>query len=297
MTRAVVVGAQGLLGRALTRALRARLGEAQVRALDHGALDVTDPDCAQSPLLDGAQVVFNCAAYTHVDRAEDEAAAAFAVNRDGVMHLARAARERDALLVHVSTDFVFDGRSQRPYRPDDRPAPLSAYGWSKWAGEEALFASKARYLLVRTAWLFGLSGRNFVDTILRRAAAGERLQVVCDQTGSPTYAADLATALVDLWQRRCTGAYHCTNRGAATWHEFACEIVRRAGLDAPVGPVTTDAYPRPARRPRYAVLDCSATEQALGRPMRMWQAALADCLSRRGTADRPKGDTAPCAHS
>ncbi|MFH0911857.1 MAG: dTDP-4-dehydrorhamnose reductase [Planctomycetota bacterium] len=281
MSRIVVVGNRGMLGQALERRLKNRWGEGDVSGVDRESIDIAQPACGTHPVFQGAEVLFNCAAYTDVDRAEIEAAEAFAVNADGAAHLAAAARGHGALLVHLSTDFVFDGSAAEPYPAEAPPRPLSVYGWSKWAGEEAVLASGARCLLVRTAWLFGFGRRNFVEAVLQQAQEEGFLRVVCDQIGAPTFAEDLAEALVGLWQAGAEGVYHCTNRGAATRHQFACEIVKEARLAARVEPVLAAEYPAPAPRPRYGVLDLSKTEAALGHKLRPWREALADYLARR----------------
>jgi len=280
MRRIVVVGAQGMLGRALRERLRERQGAA-VAGVDIHDVDITDPDCSGHAVFADAEAIFNCAAWTDVDGAEEHEDLAMAVNRDGVARLAAAARERGAVLMHISTDYVFDGEAEEPYFPEAPLAPQSAYGRSKAAGEAALAASGCRWLCVRTAWMFGLGSGNFVESVLRQAREEGRLRVVCDQVGAPTFAGDLAAVLVDLWEKGCLGLYHCTNRGVATWHQFACEIVRQAGLAAQVEPVATAEFPRPAPRPRFSVLDLTKTEAALGRRMRMWPEALGEYLSRR----------------
>jgi dTDP-4-dehydrorhamnose reductase len=280
VTVAVVLGSRGMLGRALLERLAAE-PDLQPRGADLPEVDLRDPALPDHPLLAGAGVIFNAAAWTDVDGAEADEAAATAVNGAGVARLAAAAEQAGAALVHVSTDFVFDGGATTPYRPTDPPRPLSAYGRSKRAGEQALAASSAAWLCVRTAWLFGPGGPNFVETMLRLAARDGRLRVVCDQTGAPTYTRDLADALLRLWRGGARGLLHCTNRGVATWHRFACEIVRQAGLRVPVEAVTTAEFPRPAPRPAWSVLDCAAAYALLGGPLRPWPEALAAYLEER----------------
>lgn len=283
MTRCVVIGHRGMLGQAVDAALRRR-DDLDVVGVDRDAVDISAPATVTAACFDGAAVLFNCAAYTDVDGAEAHAAAARAVNARGVEHLAEVAERQDAVLVHLSTDYVFDGEGRRPYRPEDPPHPLCAYGRSKRAGEVALDGSACRSLCVRTAWLYGPGGKNFVDTMRRLAGERERLEVVCDQIGSPTYTGDLAEALVDLWRAGATGVFHCTNRGAASWYQLACAVMVRLGARVEMVPVTSDEFSRPARRPAYGVLDCTASEQVLGRSLRHWEDALDDYLGVPGGA-------------
>jgi dTDP-4-dehydrorhamnose reductase len=277
-----VVGALGMLGRELCRQLASAGSPAS--ALDLAEVDIrSESSVARCRPLVEAQVIFNCAAYTNVEKAEEEPEEAMRVNGQGVGHLARLARASQALLVHLSTDFVFDGTRGTPYPVDAERHPLSAYARSKLAGELALEEAGGRTVLVRTAWLYGQGGKNFVDSVLRLAREKGELAVVDDQVGSPTFAADLAQALIELVQTGKTGVFHCTNRGQASWCELAREAVRLAGIAVPVRPLTTvEATARfglKARRPAYSVLDLTPLETALGRPMRPWQTALGDYLN------------------
>jgi len=244
----LVTGGRGQLGRSL--ATRARAAGHEVAAPDVDELDITKPIA-----LPSCDLVINAAAYTAVDKAESERDAAFAVNRDGAAHLARACKERGVRLVHVSTDYVFDGTATRPYREDDPVAPQSVYGASKAEGERAVGAFGGT--VVRTSWLFAEGGPSFVHTILRLARERPSLRVVADQHGCPTYAGDLAQALLEL-AAAPAGIYHYCNDGATTWHAFAEAIVGRA-----VTPITTADYPTPAKRPAYSVLDTTKV-RALG---------------------------------
>jgi dTDP-4-dehydrorhamnose reductase len=231
------------------------------------------------------EVVFNCAAFTRVDDCEVEKDRAFSVNGAGVDRLARAATNAGARLVHVSTDYVFDGAGSRPYAIDAVTAPRSVYGESKLAGERAALAAP-RSLVVRTSWLFGPGGPNFVRAILgqvdRRRAAGDAspLRVVADQTGLPTYTPFLARGLWDLAASGESGVFHYANRDATTWHGFASEIVAASMPDLAVEPVTTAEFPRPARRPAYSVLDTSRFEAVAGRVVEPWRWGLAEYLDR-----------------
>ena len=246
-------------------------------------LDITDRPAVVDALgRYGPDFVVNCAAFTGVDQAEGEAAEAFRVNRDGAGIVASGAAAAGARVVHVSTDFVFDGHRRLPYGPDDQPGPLCVYGESKLAGEKAVRGVDG--LVVRTSWLYAATGRNFVTAILRRGSRGEPLQVVDDQTGSPTWVDDAAAAILDLLERDVRGVWHVAGTGEATWLQLAAEALRIRGLDVPVTPVSSDAWGAAATRPRYSVLDVSDTEALLGRRLPHWREALRRCLER---ADKP----------
>ena len=235
-------------------------------------------------------ICINTAAYTAVDRAESEPAEAFAANRDGVANLAAACHDAGVPLLHVSTDYVFDGTASRPYREEDPTAPLGVYGNSKWAGEEALRGLHPEHLIVRTAWLYGHHGSNFVKTMLRLAREREVLSVVQDQHGCPTWTRDLARALTAMCQRLAQarptcpwGTYHFCGAGQTTWYDFAraifADVSPAASLKIQrVEPIPTTAYPTPARRPAYSVLDCSKLQAAFGITPRPWRESLRDCM-------------------
>jgi dTDP-4-dehydrorhamnose reductase len=232
-------------------------------------------------MVDGVRptVLINCAAYTAVDDCEADEANAMAVNGTAVGHLAEACNDVEARLIHISTDYVFAGDADRPYREDDPVSPTSAYGRTKVEGER-LASLAARHLTVRTAWLYGHDGGNFVEAIRRQVVSGATsLRVVADQVGSPTYCDDLAAALLDLVTSDATGVVHGTNSGITSWHGFAEEIVRLMGADIPVERVTTSEFPRPAPRPAYSVLDGARLESLIGRAMPSWQDALARYLA------------------
>jgi dTDP-4-dehydrorhamnose reductase len=268
-----VTGAAGMLARALLPQLEAAKHE--VRPLRREQADVTS-----YPVLHAAlepfqpQWVIHLAAFTRVDDCEREAALAFKVNGLGARNAALAAAACGAALLAVSTDYVFDGRGTRPYREYDATCPLSVYGRSKWAGEQAIREVAPRHVIVRTAWLYGAGGANFVDSILRKARHGEPLAVVDDQRGSPTWTHDLARALVRLVEAAEFGTYHCTNSGDCTWHELAEHVVTRARAGVPVGRTTTAALARPAPRPAYSVLDGSWCEHVTGLRMPHWMDAV-----------------------
>ena len=253
----------------------------QLVALRHADLAVEDAQAVERVVQrERPDWVVNCAGYTQVDRAEAEPDAAQRVNAVGPANLARAARETSARLLHISTDYVFDGRARRPYREDDPVGPLSVYGRSKLAGEQAIRDILPRaHLIVRTQWLFGVGGPNFVATILRLARERPELKVVNDQHGRPTYAPDLAAALWKLIACDARGTVHCANAGAATWFDVAKAAIEIAGLHTAVAPCSTAEMPRPARRPQYSVLDCTRYEGLVGSPLRPWQAALKQLTS------------------
>jgi len=275
----VVFGAGGLLGTPLCALLEKR---GVVRGLKHSECDITDERRVRE-VLGAARpgVVINCAAFTKVDDCEARAEEALRVNGVGAGNVARAAREVGARVVQVSTDYVFDGKKAGAYVEDDPTGPeevLSSYGRSKLAGERAVIEAGGAWLIVRTSWVFGPSGPNFVATILKAARERPELRVVNDQRGRPTYAPDLAGAILSLIEAGAGGVVHAANAGACTWYEFACEIVRRAGLTATVRPCTTAEYPRPARRPANSELDTARLERLSGGTMRGWSDALAEYL-------------------
>ena len=278
--RALVVGSAGQLGRELVTLL----GSECVWAGDTAELDVTDAKAVAALVAQTTpDVLFNATAWNRVDAAESEPEAAFAVNALAPRALAVAAREEGALLVHFSTDYVFDGSATRPYREDDAPRPLSVYGVSKLAGELLVAASGVESLIVRTSGLIGRGGSeqkggSFVDRILSQARAGRPLRIVSDQVFAPTIAGDLAAASLALVRTRARGLFHVTNEGSCSWHDLAGAALALAHVDVPVVPISIADLRLPAARPRYSVLD-SARYQGLDVPaLRHWRDALADCV-------------------
>jgi dTDP-4-dehydrorhamnose reductase len=248
--RILVAGAGGQLGSSLVEALSAH----EVVALGHAELDITSLAQVRRAIeARRPDVVVNTAAYNRVDEAESAPDAAYRGNALGPRNLALATADAGATLVHVSTDYVFDGSATRPYHEYDRPAPRSVYGRSKLAGEQAVREITSRHLIVRTAWLYSATGQNFVRTMLSLAARAE-IRVVCDQTGSPTYAPHLARALAALLETRTFGTYHLAGQGSATWHELAQALYQRLGIASRVVPIPTAELARPAPRPVYSVL-------------------------------------------
>lgn len=273
--KALIVGSNGQLGQALQAAAPAH---SDVIALPRAALDIAD---AQSVLrtvqLHKPQVIFNAAAYTAVDKAESEEAQARAINATAVAHLAQAAANISAQLVHVSTDFVFDGTSSRAYAPDDVCNPLGVYGCTKYEGEQA---AGVNALIVRTGWVYAPKGHNFVRTMLRLMAERDEVRVVADQVGTPTYAPDLACALWNFAAKQARGVYHYSDAGVASWYDFAVAIHEEAlaiGLlkrAARITPIATTDYPTPAKRPAFSVLDKSKAWAALGAISPHWRSNL-----------------------
>ncbi len=271
--KVLVTGSNGQLGRELAEMLPARGHE--VVALDRSALDVSDAGAVDRAVEEHApDLVINAAAYTNVDGCEEEPGLAHAVNALGPRNLAQACERRACDLLHVSTNYVFDGEGERPYEPFDPPRPASAYGRTKLAGEEYVMRLTNRWYVVRTAGVYG-RGHNFVRTMLRVAGERDRLTVKDDEYGSPTYARDLAEGIARVIEEGSYGLYHLTNGGACSWYEFAREIFRLADVEVEVVPVPSSEYPLPAARPANGVLS------SLGSPeLRHWREALADYLER-----------------
>ena len=267
-----------MLGQAVAAAAT-RLGH-DVVALSRAELDVTDADHVRRVVAAAEpRAVVNCAAWTDVDGAETAEAAATAVNGEGAGNVARAAAESGARIVHVSTDYVFDGRKDSPWVESDPVGPIGAYGRSKLAGEEAIAEAMEDHAIVRTAWLFGAGGRNFVDTMLALGAQRDEIDVVTDQVGSPTWSAHLAEALVELAERRDdVGIFHAAGGGACSWYELAVEVFDRAGVRCRVLPTTSERYSRPAPRPAYSVL---GTERKEAPVLPSWQEGVAAYLSEQ----------------
>jgi dTDP-4-dehydrorhamnose reductase len=279
--RWLITGAAGMLGSDLHRLLSAR-GE-QVIALDRSELEITDSSAVNACIKDHSPtIIVNCAAYTAVDRAEEEEGLATAINGSAVGHLAAAANAVEALLVQVSTDFVFDGTSGRPYEVSDLPAPVSAYGRSKLLGEIRAAAAR-RHLIVRTSWLFGENGPSFVAAIRNQIArATNPLRVVSDQRGRPTYTPHLASALVRLARlEQARGIFHYADEGECSWYDLARAIVEESGASVDVVPVTTAEFPRPARRPAYSVLSTERYERVTGVAPATWREGLGEFLELR----------------
>ena len=272
----LVIGANGMLGHELMKVL-----EGDVRGLDLPDIDITSLESVRRVLLTlKPKIVINAAAYTDVDGCETDVEQAMAVNGEGVGLLALTAREIGAKLVQISSDYVFDGSKGTPYREADPVGPLSVYGESKLAGE--LNAAMApEYLIIRTQWLYGSHGKNFVETMLRLAGEKSELAVVDDQIGSPTWSYDLALSIKALLEKGCVGVYHAANSGYCSWKEFAEAIFEEAGLQVKVNSMTTQELNRPANRPLYSTLDCGKLEQDSAFRPQHWREALREYLKLR----------------
>lgn len=280
--KVLVTGAGGMLAKDLTSCLSERGYE--IVALPRSELDITDLGAIRAAVNKSEpELVINCAAYTKVDKAEKEETRALMVNGFGVQNLCLLCQERDIPLVHFSTDYVFDGTKESLYTIHDEPNPISAYGRSKLLGEKYILWLLSKFYLIRTSWLFGLSGKNFIETMLELGQREKQISVVNDQRGCPTWTYHLAQAVVDLIETERYGIYHITNSEPTTWFEFAGEIFRLSGRDIEVLPVTSDQFPRPARRPQNSVLDPFPLTEVLGREMPSWREALKEYLQRRNT--------------
>ena len=284
MLNVLVTGAGGQLGSEMRR-----LGSAASNNYlftDAAELDITDAGAIRRTMAERRiDVVINCAAYTDVERAEREEAVADRLNREAAGLLAAAVREADATLIHISTDYVFDGVSPEPYTEESPAAPQSVYGRTKLAGEEAIRASGCRHLILRTSWLYSEYGHNFLKTMLRLTAERDRLNVVFDQTGTPTYAGDLALAIFSIVEKGLyagnEGTYHFSDEGACSWYDFAVEIAAAVGHDkCRIEPCRTADYPTAARRPAYSVLDKTKLKRTFGIEIPHWRESMRYCLHR-----------------
>jgi dTDP-4-dehydrorhamnose reductase len=288
--RVLVTGRSGQLAVALSKL--SRRGGVEFLCYGRPQLELLDPKSVQNTLDEvNPTAVINAAAYTSVDKAEHERDIAQKVNAEGPRRIAHACMKKGIPLVHISTDYVFDGPGRRPLRPDDPPSPRSVYGSTKAAGEDAVRRTHPRHLIVRTAWLFGREGQNFMKTMLRLGRERETVSVVNDQIGSPTYVVDLASGLESMLKTvlldpsfRQWGTYHVTNAGSASWYEFAAEIFQQAakyGQKPPLlSPIPTSEFPTDAKRPEYSVLDASSSRSVFGIDMPDWKDAVGRCVNK-----------------
>lgn len=291
-SRIALIGAGGMLAAMVSKIAS---DTHQICPLDLPDFDVTDRDRVLRTIARiQPEIVLNCSAFTNVDGCEAQEELATAVNGRGPGYLAEAARETGAVLVHVSTDYVFDGKKQEPYREEDQTNPVSAYGRSKLAGERAVLESGLeRYFIVRTSWLYGPGGKNFVETIIRLASEREELRIVADQVGTPTYTEDLARAVFKLLALKTSqsssiyGIYHISNEGICSWHGFAEAIVkemRHRGTPVSAGrvlPIRTEDYPLPAARPAYSVFSKDKYRRATGASLPDWRSSLSSYFAIR----------------
>ena len=272
--RVLVTGVKGQLGHDVVKECEKRGIEAV--GVDVEEMDITDAQAVDRVITDAkVDAVIHCAAYTAVDAAEDNVEICRRVNADGTEHIAKVCRKLDIKMVYISTDYVFDGEGERPWEPDDERHPLNVYGQTKYEGELAVEQNLEKYFIVRIAWVFGVSGKNFIKTMLRLGEERGAVSVVNDQIGSPTYTEDLAVLLVDMVQTEKYGRYHATNEGLCSWYEFACEIFRQAGMDqVKVTPVDSNAFPAKAKRPHNSRMSKDKLEANGFHRLPAWQDAL-----------------------
>lgn len=276
----ILTGAKGMLASDIQEVLSQR---EELIPLSKEELDVTDSERVLNVITDlKPDVVIHCAAFTNVDQCELEPDKAYLVNTIGTWAIASACAKIDALLVYISTDYVFDGRKNSPYIEIDEPNPLNIYGKSKLGGEKMVTSLLRRFFIVRTAALYGSKGKNFVTTILNKAKEGKPLGVVADQIVSPTYTYDLARAIHSLLASPFYGIYHIVNQGEVSWYDFAKEILRLSGIDTQINPISSSEWPSPAKRPPYSALCSIAWNNFRLPPMRDWQDALSEFLVQIG---------------
>lgn len=286
MAKLLLTGAKGMLGQAVVAA--AEKSSNQTLALGRSELDITNAAAVSAAIEQfEPDAVINCAAWTDVDGAEAEEAAATEINGNGATNLAAACARNGVRLVHVSTDYVFDGSATEPYLESDPVNPQSAYGRSKLAGEAVIEASGGNYAIVRTAWLFGAGGPNFVDTMLKLGSEREQIEVVTDQIGCPTWTGHLAPALIDCAAAEQIGIFHAVGGGRCSWFDLASETISLAGLSCKVEPTTTESFPRPAPRPAFSVLGSELGDEALVLPD--WHEGLRGYLAAAGVIDSAAG--------
>lgn len=284
MLNILVTGSNGQLGNEI-RALGATSPNRYIFT-DVAELNIADADAVNEFVSkENVDVIINCAAYTDVEKAEENESAAHSINCDAVKNLAVAAAAAGAVLIHVSTDYVFDGKSHKPYTEDDATAPLGVYGRTKRDGEIAVEEAGCHYLIFRTAWLYSEYGRNFVKTMMKLTAERESLNVVFDQTGTPTYAGDLAKTIFDIVEGRKyegkDGIYHFSDEGVCSWYDFTCEIAAEAGnTGCRILPCRTWEYPTKAVRPSYSVLDKGKVKRTFGTEIPHWRESMKKCIAK-----------------
>lgn len=253
MAKILVTGADGMLGQDLCPILEKY--NYNVIKTDIKTLDITDFDTAQTVInAHSPDMIIHCAAYTNVDKAEEDFETAKQINSTGTENLAQICNTKDLPILYISTDYVFDGTKQTPYTPDDEPNPINNYGLTKYYGEQAIQKFCKKYYIIRTSWLYGIHGKNFVETMLSLAAKPE-LKVVNDQIGCPTWTVDLSNGIIKLLKNEIYGIFHICSSGETTWYGFAKEIFNQCKLEVNLKPCTTEEFPRPAKRPKYSVMD------------------------------------------
>lgn len=276
MTKILVTGGNGQLAQCLKDVVKNN-DELDVNFQDLPELDITNKQQLVSYFLKNElDYCINCAAYTAVDLAEEQSDLAYAVNADGLKNLAEACKKHQVKLLHISTDFVFDGKKQTPYIETDMPNPLGVYGKSKWQGERNIQEIMEDYFILRTSWLYSEYGNNFMKTMLKLSETRDEINVISDQIGSPTYAGDLAEVLIKIVLSSSTnyGLYHFSNSGAISWYDFAVEIFTQFGKKIEVKPIKTEDYPTAAKRPKFSVLDTTKIENNFDCTLKDWQGSL-----------------------
>ncbi len=274
----LVLGAEGMLGSALSKIFI----DYEITNCGRSELDITNKKRVQEKLEQfKPEIVVNAAAYTDVDKCETNRDLAIKINGDAVKHIAEVCNKIGAFLIYISTDYVFNGRKKTGYSENDRTNPINTYGESKLQGEMNLITNSDNHYLIRTSWLFGFNGKNFVETIIRLSKEKDEIFVVNDQIGSPTYTLDLAKKIKELIEKKYeSGIYHITNRGTCTWYEFAKEIVRLSKNNCKINSVTTDDFPLPAKRPKCSIL----INTKIDKPLRHWKHAIKEYIVERNHA-------------
>jgi len=274
----LLLGHKGMLGSDLLTQMRLHH---EVVGMDQDEIDITSAaDCTKAIEETAPQILINAAAYTNVDACEAAKEDCFSVNAEAVKNIALSCQRKNIRIVHFSTDYVFDGNGNVPYKEDDECDPINTYGASKLAGERYLQTLAKNYIIIRTAWLYGVNGKNFVRTIMEKAKTTPKLTVVDDQIGSPTHTKDLAAAVEHLIEKNAQGIFHVTNRGSCSWYQFAVKILQETGIDnAEVSPIKSDKLIRAAKRPANSVMSMQKFISTTGKAMQPWQLALKDYLA------------------
>lgn len=271
--KVLVTGVKGQLGYDVVNELKKRNHEAV--GVDIEEMDITDEESVNRVIREAApDAVIHCAAYTAVDAAEDNAELCRVVNAGGTGNIARVCKDLDIRMMYISTDYVFNGQGTRPWEPDDQREPLNIYGQTKYEGELQVEENLEKYFIVRIAWVFGVNGKNFIKIMLNLGKTRDKLNVVADQVGSPTYTFDLARLLVDMIETEKYGRYHATNEGLCSWYEFASEIFKQAGMNVVVEPVNSDQFPVKAKRPMNSRMSKDKLTENGFVPLPSWQDAL-----------------------
>ncbi|MBQ8466003.1 MAG: dTDP-4-dehydrorhamnose reductase [Alphaproteobacteria bacterium] len=277
----LVVGANGQLGNELRLLLKDK-----ATYVDRDELDITDKNAVEKFFAENSfEAIINCAAYTAVDKAENDEKLAELINVEGPRNLAASGLP----LIHISTDYVFDGTSSVPYVEEDKPNPQTVYGRTKLAGEKAVLETAKTAIIIRTAWLYSTFGNNFVKTMRRLGAERSSLNVVFDQVGTPTYAADLANAIVDILPKIKSGMkeiYHYSNEGVCSWYDFALAVMTQSDLNCEVLPIESKEYPTPAKRPNYSVLNKGKIKRDFGIKINNWAVSLAECIEKMSAFEK-----------